>query len=58
MVLTDLGASAAAQDGLLTPVSGSPVALPGTLEAENFDEGDYGIAYGDNSAGNAGGAYR
>jgi endonuclease/exonuclease/phosphatase family metal-dependent hydrolase len=35
-----------------------PTPLPGTLEAENFDDGGSGIAYGDNSAGNAGGAWR
>ncbi len=61
LLATGLGASSAAQDnqsGLLTALSGSPVALPGTLQAEDFDNGGYGIAYGDNSAGNAGGAYR
>jgi hypothetical protein len=45
------------------PVSSFPrqyvnVALPGTIEAENFDTGGEGAAYHDSSAGNAGGAYR
>ena len=37
---------------------GSPVVLPGTIEAENFDNGAEGVAYHDTSAGNTGGAYR
>jgi len=54
LLATGPEASAAAP----TPLSGSPVALPGTLEAENFDNGGSGVAYGDNSAGNKGGAWR
>ncbi|HXW08851.1 MAG TPA: carbohydrate-binding protein [Vicinamibacterales bacterium] len=38
--------------------TGSPVALPGVIQAENFDNGGSGIAYRDNSPGNAGGVYR
>ena len=38
--------------------SGSPVALPGIVQAENFDNGGEGSAYHDGSAGNNGGAYR
>lgn len=41
-----------------TPYGGSPVALPGTIEAENFDEGGAGIAYEDDGPGNNGGAHR
>ena len=41
-----------------TPYSGSPVALPGTIEAENFDNGGSGVAYEDTTSGNAGGQYR
>ena len=37
---------------------GNPIALPGTFEAENFDNGGEGVAYHDNVAGNAGGQYR
>jgi hypothetical protein len=41
-----------------TPYSGTPVAVPATIEAENFDKGGEGVAYHDNVAGNAGGQYR
>jgi hypothetical protein len=41
-----------------TPYSGTPVALPATLEAENFDRGGEGVGYHDRSAGNAGRVYR
>jgi O-glycosyl hydrolase/sarcosine oxidase gamma subunit len=41
-----------------TPFSGTPVAVPGTIEAEQFDNGGEGIAYHDVTAGNAGGQYR
>ena len=37
---------------------GTPLALPGILQAENFDLGSSGVAYYDVSAGNAGGVYR
>jgi len=38
--------------------SGSPVVLPGIVQAENFDNGGEGSAYHDASSGNNGGAYR
>lgn len=41
-----------------TPYGGTPASLPGTVEAENFDEGGAGIAYRDLTTGNAGGQYR
>lgn len=41
-----------------SPYSGSPVVLPGTIEAEKFDNGGEGVAYHDTTAGNNGGAYR
>jgi len=41
-----------------TPYLGSPIALPGSFEAENFDVGGEGVAYHDNSPGNTGGQYR
>lgn len=44
--------------GALTPFSGTPVSLPGTISASNFDNGGEGVAYHDTSAGNAGGMYR
>ena len=42
----------------LTPYNGAPVALPGTIQAANFDNGGEGVAYHDTTSGNAGGAYR
>jgi len=41
-----------------TPFSGTPIAIPGTFEAENFDLGGEGVAYHDNVKGNAGGQYQ
>jgi len=41
-----------------TPFGGAAVTLPGTIEAENFDEGGTGVAYFDTTPGNRGGAYR
>ena len=41
-----------------TPFSGTPVALPGTIQAENFDNGGAEVAYHDSSSGNSGGLYR
>jgi len=41
-----------------TPFGGTPVPLPGTIRAANFDEGGEGVAYHDTTSGNAGGAYR
>jgi hypothetical protein len=41
-----------------SPFGGSPVPLPGTVQAENFDNGGSGVAYFDVTAGNRGGAYR
>jgi hypothetical protein len=37
---------------------GTPSALPGTIEAENYDLGGEGIAYHDTTTGNSTGAYR
>jgi len=41
-----------------TPYLGSPVAVPGRIEAENYDLGGEGIAYHDVDANNAGLLYR
>jgi len=41
-----------------TPYLGTPAALPGTVQSENYDAGGEGIAYHDSTSGNAGGAYR
>jgi hypothetical protein len=48
----------AAAAGVSTPFSGTPVALPGVVQAENFDNGGEGVAYHDATSGNKGGAYR
>jgi endonuclease/exonuclease/phosphatase family metal-dependent hydrolase len=42
----------------LSPYSGTPASVPGTIEAENFDNGGEGVAYHDTTSGNNGGAYR
>jgi hypothetical protein len=39
-----------------TPYGGSPIALPGTIEAAYFDHGGEGVAYHDTSIGNLGDA--
>jgi hypothetical protein len=41
-----------------TPFTGTPVSLPGVVQAENFDNGGEGVAYHDATSGNSGGAYR
>src|SRR5437762_11755686 len=41
-----------------TPYTGTPIAVPGSFEAENFDLGGEGVAYHDYTPGNQGGAYR
>ena len=41
-----------------TPFTGTPIALPGTFQAANFDKGDPNVAYKDSTKGNTGGAYR
>lgn len=40
------------------PYGGTPVSLPGTIQAENFDEGGAEVAYHDATSGNSGGKYR
>jgi endonuclease/exonuclease/phosphatase family metal-dependent hydrolase len=41
-----------------TPFKGTPVTLPGTIEAADFDNGGKGVAFNDTTAGNAGTVYR
>ncbi|HEY7172479.1 MAG TPA: carbohydrate-binding protein [Vicinamibacterales bacterium] len=41
-----------------TPFSGTPITLPGTIQAENYDKGGDGVGYHDTTSGNSGGAYR
>ncbi|HEU4938845.1 MAG TPA: carbohydrate-binding protein, partial [Vicinamibacterales bacterium] len=40
------------------PYGGTPAPVPGTIQAENFDEGGSGVAYVDSSPTNQGGKYR
>lgn len=47
-----------AASGGSTPYGGTAAAVPGTIQAENFDEGGEGVAYHDATAGNSGGRYR
>jgi hypothetical protein len=41
-----------------TPFGGTPWAVPGTVQMEDFDEGGEGVAYHDTDAVNSGGTYR
>lgn len=41
-----------------TPYTGTPIAVPGTFEAEHFDKGGEGVAYRDTTATNLGGQFR
>ncbi len=43
---------------LQSPFPGAPLAIPGVVEAEDFDLGGQSIAYHDTEAQNLGGAYR
>ncbi|MCF6404373.1 carbohydrate-binding protein [Chitinophaga filiformis] len=40
------------------PYNGSPLAIPGKIEAEEYDKGGQGIAYNDTDASNNGGLFR
>jgi hypothetical protein len=42
----------------LTPYRGTPAAIPGIVQAEEFDHGGPGLAYRDTTTGNAGGQFR
>ena len=41
-----------------TPFSGTPIALPGKVEAENYDKGGQAIAFNESTTANQGGQYR
>jgi len=51
-------ASAFASSYTGTPYNGSPATVPGTIQAENFDNGGEGVAYHDDGPTNVGGVYR
>jgi len=44
--------------GTRTPYTGAAAAVPGVIEAENFDLGCQGVTYNDTTSGNNGGALR
>jgi len=52
------GGSGGSSAGGLSPFSGTPVSVPGAIEAARFDNGGEGVAYHDSTPGNAGGQYR
>lgn len=41
-----------------SPYTGTPIAIPGNIEAAHFDHGGATVAYADTSIGNSGGAFR
>jgi hypothetical protein len=41
-----------------TPYMGTPAVVPGTIQAERFDDGAAGVAYRDTTSGNEGGMFR
>jgi uncharacterized delta-60 repeat protein len=47
-----------ASTGTSQPFGGTPAAVPGTIQLENYDTGGEGIAYHDTTPANEGGAYR
>ena len=51
-------ASGSTSTGASSPFSGVATAIPGWIQAEDFDSGGQSVAYYDASAGNAGGVYR
>ncbi len=55
---TGTGGTAAGGPASSTPFSGAPIAIPGTVQAEWFDEGGEGVAFHDSDPGNIGGAFR
>jgi carbohydrate binding protein with CBM6 domain/phospholipase D-like protein len=50
--------TASSGGGNSAPFGGTPRALPGTIQAEEFDQGASGVAYLDTTAGNIGGSFR
>lgn len=51
-------ASSSGSSGTSSAFGGTALAIPGWIQAEDFDNGGQNVAYYDNSAGNSGGAYR
>jgi hypothetical protein len=58
-VAIDNSGASSTSVGATIQVSGiPPSAVPGVIEAENFDNGGEGVAYHDTTVGNSGGKYR
>jgi endonuclease/exonuclease/phosphatase family metal-dependent hydrolase len=55
-VTSEGGGGATSDSG--SPLNGVALAIPGWIQAEDFDNGGQYVAYYDNTPGNAGGAYR
>ena len=47
-----------ANPSLAAPYSGTPIALPATIQAERYDTGGEGVGYHDNNRINLGGQFR
>jgi len=52
------GGSGDGGSGTQQPYTGSPHAVPGRIQAEEYDQGGSGVAYSDNTTENEGGAMR
>jgi len=56
---TDGGSgTTSASGGAPSPSLGAPISIPGTINAQDYDNGGEGVAYHDTTSGNNGGAYR
>jgi len=55
---TTLTITVAAASSTETPFNGTAATIPGTVQAENYDNGGQGVAYNDADAANQGGQYR
>ncbi|CCQ33829.1 chitinase protein [Halorhabdus tiamatea SARL4B] len=54
----DDGGDTGGDTGSQQPYNGTPHAVPGRIQAEEYDQGGSGVAYSDNTAENEGGAMR
>ena len=55
---TTAGSAPPGGGGSTPAYGGTPAPIPGTFQAENFDEGGQNVAYFDTTAGNSSGGYR
>ena len=51
-------ASSGQSGGASSPYLGAAISIPGTINAQDYDNGGEGVAYHDTTSGNTGGAYR